>query len=187
MKEKWKFIPGYKGLYKVSNFGRVKSLPRLITRVQSYGMQQFVQPGRLLKLGWSKGYPKVTLTKHGVETQYWVHRLVALTFIGNPPFPDALVLHSDDNPANPRWDNLRWGTHQDNSDDQTRQGKQIKGIDVNTALLTPKKVRKIVNWVQSGAYTNKAIAEHYGVSRSTITDIMKGRSWTHVTGIVKAK
>ena len=30
MKEIWKDIPNYEGLYQISNFGRVKSLPRMM-------------------------------------------------------------------------------------------------------------------------------------------------------------
>ena len=61
--EIWRDIPGYEGLYRVSNRGRVQSLPRLT----SVGMQG----GRMLKLilKGRPGYERlgVTLSKDNVK------------------------------------------------------------------------------------------------------------------------
>ena len=64
--EIWRDIPGYEGLYQVSNFGRVKSF----------------HCGRILKTSWrGKGYVSVTFREN---RKMYVHRLVAEVFVPNP-------------------------------------------------------------------------------------------------------
>lgn len=186
MRERWKSVDGYENLYEVSDHGNVRSFPRLVSRVSWYGLQEFVKPGQLLKPGYCKGYPKVTLTKNGVEKQYWVHRLVAVAFIGAAPFDDAFVLHLDDNPRNANYKNLRWGTAADNSRDMVRKERQCRGHAVSTAVLTVSAVEKIVRLLKRGL-SSSVIAEQFSVSRCTINDICAGRSWTHVTGFARTR
>lgn len=45
---------------------------------------------------------------------YKVHRLIAEAFHGPAPFEGALVMHLDENAANKRPDNLKWGTQKEN-------------------------------------------------------------------------
>jgi hypothetical protein len=45
---------------------------------------------------------------------YVVARLICEAFHGPKPFPKAVVMHRDDNPANNRADNLRYGTQKEN-------------------------------------------------------------------------
>lgn len=184
MRERWKEVFGYEGLYEISDQGRVRSLARLVIRTNWYGTQQFVKPGQFLKPGFSKGYPKVTLCVDGQQKQFWVHRLVAIAFIGPEPFDGAFVLHKDDNPANCYYKNLRWGTAAENSHDMMLKNRQCRGSDINTALLTARDVRRIVKLTQKGM-SSQEIAQSFPVSRHTINDIRKGRSWTHVTGFAR--
>lgn len=100
MKEIWKSITGYEGLYEVSNLGRVKSLNYNHTGKE-----------RILKnLNRSNGYLYVELHRK----KYSIHRLVASAFIENP---DNLpcVNHIDCNPQNNKVSNLEWCTHQYNN------------------------------------------------------------------------
>ena len=61
--EVWKDIPGYKGLYQVSDIGNVKSVPRF---VNSKGGSKRLAPGYLLKQHINTfGYPTVSLSKGG--------------------------------------------------------------------------------------------------------------------------
>lgn len=67
--EIWKDIDGYKGLYQISNLGRVKSL----------------RQNRIMKPSSNeKGYLRVGLTKNKEYKTVKVHRLVAIAFISNP-------------------------------------------------------------------------------------------------------
>jgi hypothetical protein len=45
---------------------------------------------------------------------YKIARLVAEAFHGLPPFNDAVVMHLDENAANNRPSNLKWGTQKEN-------------------------------------------------------------------------
>lgn len=99
-KEIWKDIPGYEGLYQISNFGRVMALNFHYT-----GKPGLIQ----LKIGHDKSSGKITvfatLCKDGIVHMYSVHRLVALAFLPNPDnLPD--VHHKDKNRLNNNVDNL---------------------------------------------------------------------------------
>ena len=100
MKEVFKDIPGYEGLYQVSNLGRVKSL-------NPYGNKE---KERILKPQKSKnGYLQLVLFKNKLKKMYYVHRLVATTFIENPEnLPQ--VNHIDQNKLNNSVDNLEFCT-----------------------------------------------------------------------------
>lgn len=96
---KWKDVPGYEGLYQVSNFGEVRSL--------FYRGRKKIQ---LLKPAQDKkGYLHVNLYKDKKAHMAQIHRLVAMAFIPNPNnFP--VVNHIDWNTQNNRVDNLEWCT-----------------------------------------------------------------------------
>lgn len=99
--ELWKEIPGYKGLYEVSNFGVVRR--RLIRG--GYAEQKF---------SLKAGYRQVILTDRNHKAKCWkVHRLVMLAFVGKKP--GYTVHHIDSNRANNCLWNLTWTTHSDNT------------------------------------------------------------------------
>ena len=99
--EKWADIPGYAGLYEVSDMGRVRSIDRYAN-----GWRK----GRVLSQSTkTKGYLQVTLCKaDGARSSCAVHRLVAAAFIGPCP-PNELVRHLDGVPSNNRLRNLAYG------------------------------------------------------------------------------
>ena len=103
MKEIWKDIEGYEGLYQVSNYGRIYSLER----TDSCGRKRggcIRAPQQL-----PTGYYIVALFKNGVSKIFLLHRLVASHFLPNPSrLP--VVNHKDRNPANNSVDNLEWCT-----------------------------------------------------------------------------
>lgn len=108
--ERWRPIYGYEGLYEVSDWGRIKSLPRNTTR------------GGIMKLSVGQhGVLVVNLTKDGIQRVHLVHHLVLVAF--DRPCPDGLEgCHGDGNPANNRRENLRWDTHEANMQDMIRHG-----------------------------------------------------------------
>ena len=94
MKEIWKDIPGYEGIYEVSTEGRIKSFHYTIPRILTWKVNQ-------------KGYAWVELRKSGEAKQLLVHRIVATAFLDNPNnYP--VINHKDENPLNNNVDNLEW-------------------------------------------------------------------------------
>lgn len=99
MIEIYKDIPGYEGLYQVSNLGNVKSLKNYHKTIKSTILKSFI----------IRGYYRVELYKNGIGKQLFVHRLVAMTFIPNPN-NHPQVNHKDENKLNNSVDNLEWCT-----------------------------------------------------------------------------
>lgn len=124
MSEEWRPVVGYEGLYEVSNLGRVRSLERYVIR---HGGLASGRPlkihGRIRKLieqpPW--GYPVVSLSKDGVPTKDYVHRLVLGAFVGPCPEGEE-VRHLDGNQRNPKLTNLAYGTSSENRLDTIRHG-----------------------------------------------------------------
>lgn len=106
--EEWRDIPGYEGLYQVSNEGRVRSLDRFAEIKNQYGKCLAHYKGKLLApKNDGTNHFKVTLSKNGVYEHPRVYVLVAKTFIPNPNNYDV-VHHIDHNPQNNRIENLIW-------------------------------------------------------------------------------
>ena len=104
MVEIFKDIKGFEGYYKVSNFGNVISLERII----------FDKNGRSIKnnekfmtLCNKKGYKRVSLYKECVRLSKYVHCILWEAFVGEIGYPDKMIDHIDGNRANNRIDNLR--------------------------------------------------------------------------------
>lgn len=110
MKEVWRDIPNYEGLYQVSNLGRVKSLERKIIR-----RHNTILPlrERILKQQNMNGYKFVRLSKNNITKQHLIHRLVAKIFIDNP-FDYNEINHKDENKFNNNVNNLEWCSHKYN-------------------------------------------------------------------------
>lgn len=112
-KEIWKDVVGYdnmyKGMYQVSNLGRVRSLDR----INNIGRRV---DGRILKYGDSgDGYKIVVLTKNAKSRTVKVHRLVAMAFVENKNNNNKLVVnHIDEDKYNNNSDNLEWVTQKEN-------------------------------------------------------------------------
>jgi hypothetical protein len=110
--EIWKDVVGYEGLYKVSNKGRVWSIPRL-NRGRVFG-------GYLIRFGIDKrNRCVVALHNNGKSKTFIPARLVATAFIREPN-PDEEINHLDENPLNNCVENLEWCSHKYNCNYGTR-------------------------------------------------------------------
>lgn len=100
-KEIWKSLPGFEGLYSVSNHGRVKSFHNSIE-------------GKLLSIknatGW---YLSFGVSRLGTTKTVRVHRVVAELFVPNPEGKKE-VNHKDLNKQNNHHSNLEWCTPSEN-------------------------------------------------------------------------
>lgn len=91
--EIWKSVPGYEGLYEVSNEGRVKSVDRITTHGTGNGTR--VIHGRIMKASKSNtGYRTVRLTKDYKGKTTTIHSLVAIAFLGHT-FNGLVVNHKN--------------------------------------------------------------------------------------------
>lgn len=79
--EIWKDVPGYAGIYQVSNYGRVKSLPKSYIICNKYVV---TAKEKVLKQRKVKGYKIIELNHKGIARRFPVHVLVAKMFIPNP-------------------------------------------------------------------------------------------------------
>lgn len=119
MKEIWKDIKGYEGIYQVSNLGRVRSLDRIDSNNHPL-------KGVILKSYISNsGYLLVGLYKQQKRDGKLLHRLVAEAFIPNPDNKpeidhintiktDNTVFLNEDGSINYEKTNLRWTTRKEN-------------------------------------------------------------------------
>ena len=106
-------IPGYEGLYEVSNAGIIRSVDRVLTGKDGVKYQF---KGRVLQASSHKdtGYLQVSLWKNNQGTSYYVHRLVAQSHIPNPGMLPE-VNHKDGRRANNIVTNLEWVTRPENA------------------------------------------------------------------------
>jgi len=173
--EQWVDVPDTNGLYQVSTFGRIKSIPVAGT----IGRQR----GRILSLKPNmsrKGYCQICLCVIGRKPKIvQVHRVVALTFLG--PCPDGLqVNHKDGNKENNRPGNLEYVTCRENIrhcwDNGLHGTEHCRGVNNNKAKLTEDDVRQI----RSLTGSLSCIALQFSVSKTTISGIKRRMLWKHI-------
>lgn len=124
MKEIWKDIPNYEGIYRASNLGRIKSLER-IDALGRRAKEKMLKP----EIN-HRGYCRVVLCKQSVQKRYFVHRLVWIAFNGQIP-EGYEINHLNEVKSNNRLENLNLITHKENINYGTgierRAKKQING------------------------------------------------------------
>lgn len=124
MKEIWKDIKRYNGMYQVSNFGNVRSIDRTVEYINKYGsLSKQLHKGKIVaQTDNGKGYKVVHLYTNNKMTNEYVHRLVAEAFIGDIPEGYA-VNHIDFNKENNTVNNLEIVTYSDNNKHSATAGR----------------------------------------------------------------
>lgn len=156
IKEEWRPVVGYEGIYEVSNTGKVNAL--------NYHREKIKKP---LKISDEKGYKFVFLYKNGSPQRAQIHRLVAMAFIQNPNnFP--VINHKDENPSNNNVENLEWCTQQYNLNYGTR---------VRRASL--KNSKKVLQFTRDGEFiaqysSFKDAQEKTGLQYTNISKVCRG-------------
>lgn len=123
----------------------------------------------------SRGYPYVSLSGGRKRP---VHRIVAETFHGPCP-PGMEAAHQDGVRTNVRADNLRWDTRKGNLADRVAHGTSNRGERHGMARLVADQVLAIRERRSNGERPTD-LAEEFGVTIATISDISHRRSWAHV-------
>ena len=177
MKEIWKDISNYEGLYQVSNLGNVRSLDRTIIQKNAFGnMKEHNYKGKNLKLIEDKdGYLRVNLKKGKNIKQYGVHILVANEFVEDKTKFKSMIYenkkdidinklqvnHKDENKQNNEINNLELCTNAYNINYGSRSSKIIQ-TDINNNFI------RIWDSVKRASIDLK-------MSRNTINAILRGK------------
>ena len=169
-------IKDYEGSYQISNYGRVKSLPKSWRINKTFVASRKVQ---IRKLSIDKfGYYKVNLWNRGKSKRFLVSRLVAQAFISNPlNLPQ--VNHKDGKKLNNYEENLEWCTGSENIQHAFNNGliNVSKGEDHCFARFTEKDIHRIHELLKSGL-NHKQVAREIG--KGSIQYVVEGRIWKHV-------
>lgn len=121
------------------------------------------------------GYLAVNLYKDGKCKHYYIHRLVAQTFIDNPDnFRE--VNHKDCNKHNNNVSNLEWCSRRENLQHSYDHGLKRAGEKHGCHKLTEEQVKEI----RCSKLSQKELALKYGISLSNINAIITHRIWKEV-------
>lgn len=180
LKEEWKPVVGFEGLYEVSDMGRVRSLDREIVDNSSGWHKQRsrkFQGKLLIPRNHTGGYVQYIL---GHSKYVYAHRLVAVMFISNPKMYQE-INHKDGNKKNNIVSNLEWVSRQGNADHAWKNGL-IKSTPHKTRLvkLTPEIVTEIKKIHSIGLLNYTDIARKYKVSINAISRAIRGLTWKNI-------
>lgn len=155
--------------YEVSNLGRVKSFKRY-------------KDGRILAQAEDKdGYKIMSLWKDHKQIYTRIHVLVLESFVG--PRPEGYVAcHKDGSKDNNRLENLKWGTHMDNTLDSIKHRTHRYGEKNPKAKITENDVLYIRKaFKRTGRTTNRReLASKFNLRPDTIIKIVERKLWKHV-------
>lgn len=163
MKEIWKDVKGYEGLYQVSNLGRIRSLRN------NY---------MILKLGTDQdGYNHFTPCRNGTQTTKKIHRLVAQAFIPNPK-NKIQVNHKNGIKLDNKVTNLEWSTDKENKNHAWKNGlvTAICGDKHYNHKLT----EKDVIYIRKSKLSDQQLADKFNVHKSCINGVRNRYTWKHI-------
>lgn len=185
--EIWKDIPGYEGLYQVSNMGRARSLDRWITQKHAMKEGHYTRlfPGKLMNpFPDKRGYQYISLSKNGITKRGCVHYLVLKTFVGERPL-NYDCNHLNGKKGDNRLGNLEYCTKSENMRHALDVLKIVRrsgtiGEKHHKAKLTDNDIVRIRKLYSSKQYIQKQLAKIFGVSQRTISLIVRGEGWKHL-------
>ena len=155
----WKSIPGYEGLYEISNIGNVRSLFRY---------KKTLKPHLTIN-----GYQYVQLFKNKVGKNYYVHRLVAMAFIPKEEGKE-IVNHKDENKINNCVENLEWTSHIENCRWGTAIARRTQNLDYSK--------RKVNNANQIKACSKPILQNtkngEFVIARESASECARENGWT---------
>lgn len=172
MSEQWKAIPGYEGVYEVSDQGRVRRIAR----------GQGARPGHILRQTKGRqGYMSIGLRPMmRVRKTHKVHQLVSLAFLG--PCPEGHEInHKNGIKHDNRPSNLEYVTPQEN----TRHAIQVLGRTGPTGErhASAKLTERDVLAIRSAPLTftdARKLAAKFNVAPNTIWKAYQRKTWRHV-------
>jgi hypothetical protein len=158
-----RWVDGYNGLYAISECGQVISHSKGEPLIR----KPFID---------GSGYKTVPLHANGKTVNHRVHRMVAKAFVGNPN-DHKCVNHMDGNKLNNQFDNLEWCTSSHNN-------LHARKTSLNPSKLSSNDVELIKELLVSTAHTLIHIGKIFGVSKTTILNVKKGKCLKRFQSIV---
>jgi len=106
-----------------------------------------------------------------------VHQLVLDAFRG--PRGNRVSRHLNGDSLDNRVENLAYGTQKENWADAVKHGAITRGSKRSNSKITERDAAYIKGQLAAGAKCTW-LAEKFGVSTASVTNIKKGRLWPHV-------
>lgn len=171
----WRNVKGYEGIYKISEYGDLLSIKRLVR--SRFGSKRSV-PEKMKNFRLFKGYKTFELSKNGINKTMFAHTIVCLNYINTER--KETVNHIDGNKLNNHYSNLEWcsisenlfharQTGLSNNNGELQGGSKLKNKDINT----------IIDLNKNG-YSQRKIANMYSVSQKTIFNIIHKKKWKSI-------
>lgn len=177
--EVWANCKGWENIYQVSNFGRIKGHEAFFIKTTKGRTMAVYKPERIRSRRLRRsGYVSTSFWLQEEVKHYLVHRLVAIHFVPNPK-KYKQVLHIDDDPGNPYFKNLKWGTQKHNIQDCVAKGRWPIGPKNNKTKLKESDIPKIRALLSQSVGVNK-IGRIFGVTKCAIQMIRDGKTWKHI-------
>lgn len=104
--EEWRPVVGCESTHEVSSLGRVRSIPRQVSKGTCHG--------KIICTHLSNGYPHISIRSGNKRFRVRVHQLVAAAFLTKPEGRRVQVNHIDGNRENNVLSNLEWTTQSGN-------------------------------------------------------------------------
>jgi HNH endonuclease len=118
MAEEWKDVPGLEGVLLASSEGRIARLQGYEAGHGYLGVSVPAHKAKLCVLT-----SNLSITDKGCY-MLMAHRVIAVTFLGDPPDGKNDVNHLDGNKRNNRISNIEWSSRKDNLEHARRAGLQ---------------------------------------------------------------
>jgi hypothetical protein len=178
--ENWIDVPGYDGLYSVSDLGRVRrNAAKVWVRRSDHATHWKTYPEHIVKpIVAGKGYRATQLFKADIVERVYVHRLVYSLFVG--PIPPGLEIdHIDRTKTNNVLTNLKLTDRKGNMGNPLTVLVMARGERHYNSKLRDADVVSAHAAIVSGERVS-AVARRLGVNRQTIADIVAGTTWRHL-------
>lgn len=157
----WKTIPGF-SKYEISEAGNIRR------RSDHLPIKSPLN---------EHGYFRAQLSDdNDKRCQRLVHRLLLLTFVGEPPTEKHVGAHDDGCRTNNALSNLRWATVRENHDDMDKHKTRAVGSSHGRAKLTDDQVREI----RASNLSNMKLESIFNLSNVAISKIKRRVSYPHV-------
>ena len=165
--EEWRDVTGFRNIYQVSSYGRVRHCPRLV-RLSRKNWRQ--KPSKIIAQRFDGRYLIVGLSDYGRHLKKYVHRLVAEAFIDCND-ESLIVNHLNEVKTDNRVENLEWCSIKENtkhgSGIERRKVGRVTGREIGQCSLDGKLIAKFSSQSEASRRT--------GTCQQSISRCLKGQ------------